>query len=117
LPTSKLSAPARPFSQAEELPRFIYERVTQVVARINHDNWQFRLSDNFESGLVENMQLSKYSSPSEETGGEGGHYGWHIDTGFRGAASVASFLTAVFTEIYLCHACSYQEILSRIGRG
>eukprot|EP01047_Picozoa_sp_COSAG01_P064796 COSAG01_NODE_8639_length_2711_cov_24.833461_3_plen_77_part_00 len=58
-----------------------------MVARINRDNWQFRLSDNFASGLVENMQLSKYSSPSEETGGEGGHYGWHIDTGLRGSTA------------------------------
>jgi hypothetical protein len=32
-------------------------------------------------------------------------------------ASAASFLTAVFTEIYLCHACSCQEILRRNGRG
>jgi hypothetical protein len=34
-----------------------------------------------------------------------------------GAASVASFLTAVFTEIYLCNVCSCQEILRRNGRG
>jgi uncharacterized membrane protein YozB (DUF420 family) len=34
-----------------------------------------------------------------------------------GAASVASFLAAVFTEIYLCNVCSYQEILRRNGRG
>jgi hypothetical protein len=32
-------------------------------------------------------------------------------------ASAASFLTAVFTEIYLCHACSCQNILRRNGRG
>jgi hypothetical protein len=34
-----------------------------------------------------------------------------------GAASVASFLAAVFTEIYLCNVCSCQEILRRNGRG
>jgi hypothetical protein len=35
-----------------------------------------------------------------------------------GAAAVASVLTAVFsTEIYLCNACSCQEILRRNGRG
>jgi hypothetical protein len=34
-----------------------------------------------------------------------------------GAASVASFLVAVLTEIYLCHVCSCQEILRRNGRG
>eukprot|EP01047_Picozoa_sp_COSAG01_P055285 COSAG01_NODE_6138_length_3829_cov_4.557105_3_plen_126_part_00 len=34
-----------------------------------------------------------------------------------GAASVASLLAAVLTEIYLCNACSYQEILRRNGRG
>jgi hypothetical protein len=34
-----------------------------------------------------------------------------------GAASVASFLTAVFTEIYPCNVCSCQEILRRYGRG
>jgi hypothetical protein len=34
-----------------------------------------------------------------------------------GAASVASFLAAVFTEIYLCNVCSCQEILRRHGRG
>jgi hypothetical protein len=34
-----------------------------------------------------------------------------------GAASVAFFLTAVFTEIYLCNVCSCQEILRRNGRG
>jgi hypothetical protein len=40
-------------------------------------------------------------------GGEGG----------AGAASVASFLAAVLTEIYLCNVCAYQEILRRNGRG
>jgi hypothetical protein len=35
----------------------------------------------------------------------------------RGAASVASFLAAVLTEIYLCNVCSCQEILRRNGRG
>eukprot|EP01047_Picozoa_sp_COSAG01_P058649 COSAG01_NODE_6937_length_3431_cov_20.894358_1_plen_59_part_00 len=35
----------------------------------------------------------------------------------HGAASVASFLVAVFTEIYLCDVCSCQEILRRNGRG
>jgi hypothetical protein len=35
----------------------------------------------------------------------------------RGAASVASFLAAVVTEIYLCNVCSCQEILRRNGRG
>jgi hypothetical protein len=35
----------------------------------------------------------------------------------QGAASVASFLTAVFTEIYLCNVCFCQEILRRNGRG
>jgi hypothetical protein len=34
-----------------------------------------------------------------------------------GAASVASFLAAVFTEIYLCDVCSCQEVLRRNGRG
>jgi MFS family permease len=34
-----------------------------------------------------------------------------------GAASVASFLAAVLTEIHLCNVCSYQEILRRNGRG
>jgi predicted amidohydrolase len=34
-----------------------------------------------------------------------------------GAASVASFLAAVLTEIYLCNVCSCQEILRRNGRG
>jgi hypothetical protein len=34
-----------------------------------------------------------------------------------GVASVASFLTAVFTEIYLCNVYSCQEILRRNGRG
>jgi hypothetical protein len=34
-----------------------------------------------------------------------------------GATSVASFLAAVLTEIYLCNACSCQEILRRNGRG
>jgi hypothetical protein len=42
--------------------------------------------------------------------------GWHAsDAG--GAASVASFLAAVLTEIYLCNVCSCQEILRRNGRG
>jgi hypothetical protein len=35
----------------------------------------------------------------------------------RGVASVASFLTAVFTDIYLCNVCSCQEILRHDGRG
>jgi hypothetical protein len=35
----------------------------------------------------------------------------------HGAASVASFLAAVVTEIYLCNVCSYKEILRRNGRG
>jgi hypothetical protein len=34
-----------------------------------------------------------------------------------GAASVASLLTTVCTEIYLCNVCSCQEILRRNGRG
>eukprot|EP01047_Picozoa_sp_COSAG01_P071938 COSAG01_NODE_11306_length_1962_cov_1.798175_1_plen_48_part_10 len=34
-----------------------------------------------------------------------------------GEASVASFLAAVLTEIYLCNVCSCQEILRRNGRG
>jgi hypothetical protein len=34
-----------------------------------------------------------------------------------GAASVASFVAAVLTEIYLCNVCSCQEILRRNGRG
>jgi hypothetical protein len=34
-----------------------------------------------------------------------------------GAASVASFLAAVLTAIYLCNVCSCQEILRRNGRG
>jgi hypothetical protein len=34
-----------------------------------------------------------------------------------GAASVASSLAAVLTEIYLCNVCSCQEILRRNGRG
>jgi hypothetical protein len=33
-----------------------------------------------------------------------------------GAASVASFLAAVVTEIYLCNVCSCQEIFRRSGR-
>jgi hypothetical protein len=33
-----------------------------------------------------------------------------------GAASVASFVAAVVTEIYLCNVCSCQEILIRNGR-
>jgi hypothetical protein len=37
--------------------------------------------------------------------------------GWAGAASVASFLAAVLTEIYLCNVCSYQEILRRNGCG
>jgi hypothetical protein len=35
----------------------------------------------------------------------------------RGAASVASCLAAVLTEMYLCNVCSSQEILRRNGRG
>jgi WD40 repeat protein len=34
-----------------------------------------------------------------------------------GAASVASFLAAGLTEIYLCNVCSCQEMLRRNGRG
>jgi hypothetical protein len=34
-----------------------------------------------------------------------------------GAAAVASFLAAVVTGIYLCNACSGQEMLRRHGRG
>ena len=34
-----------------------------------------------------------------------------------GAASVASFLAAVLTEIYLCNVCSCQGILRRYERG
>jgi hypothetical protein len=37
--------------------------------------------------------------------------------GALGAASVASFLAAVLTEIYLCNVCSCQEVLRRNGRG
>jgi hypothetical protein len=37
--------------------------------------------------------------------------------GWAGAASVASILAAVLTEIYLCNVCSYQEILRRNGCG
>eukprot|EP01047_Picozoa_sp_COSAG01_P013007 COSAG01_NODE_601_length_14954_cov_175.954359_8_plen_185_part_00 len=37
--------------------------------------------------------------------------------GPEGAASVASFLAAFLTEIYLCNFCSCQEILRRNGRG
>jgi hypothetical protein len=63
-------------------------------------------------GFNDNIRLYRYD--------RGLRFGKHYDTSdldSAGAASVASFLTAVFTEIYLCHACSYQEILSRNGRG
>jgi hypothetical protein len=35
----------------------------------------------------------------------------------RGAASVASLLAAVLTEIYLCNVCFCHEILRRNGHG
>jgi hypothetical protein len=35
----------------------------------------------------------------------------------EGAASVASFLAAILTEMYLCNVCSCQEILRRNGPG
>jgi hypothetical protein len=63
-------------------------------------------------GFNDNIRLYRYD--------RGLRFGKHYDTSdldSAGAASVASFLTAVFTEIYLCHACSYQEILIRNGRG
>jgi hypothetical protein len=40
-----------------------------------------------------------------------------MDAHEAGATSVASFLTAVLTEIYLCNVCSRQEIPRRNGRG
>jgi hypothetical protein len=53
--------------------------------------------------------------------GRATHYGRQrcelVVAGPEGAASVASFLAAVLTEIYLCNFCAYQEILRRIGRG
>jgi hypothetical protein len=36
---------------------------------------------------------------------------------FAGAAAVVSYLAAVLAEIYLCNACSYQELLRDNGRG
>eukprot|EP01047_Picozoa_sp_COSAG01_P068111 COSAG01_NODE_9770_length_2349_cov_1.145333_3_plen_61_part_00 len=45
------------------------------------------------------------------------HY--DVDRSFRylGATSVASFLAAVLTVIYLCNVCSCHEILRCNGRG
>jgi hypothetical protein len=47
------------------------------------------------------------------SGGRGGRHPLPV----WGAAAVASFLAAVFTEIYLCGVCSCQETLRRNGRG
>jgi hypothetical protein len=51
--------------------------------------------------------------PSKEAR-EGGCFNHHVVA--RGATSVASFLAAALTEIYLCNGCSCQEILRRNGR-
>jgi hypothetical protein len=50
-------------------------------------------------------------------GGGGGSAGRGGGAATIGAASVASFLAAILTEMYLCNVCSCQEILRRNGRG
>jgi hypothetical protein len=45
-------------------------------------------------------------------------YGYVLGLDLKtGVASVASFLAAVLTEIYLCNVCACHEILRRSGRG
>eukprot|EP01047_Picozoa_sp_COSAG01_P091855 COSAG01_NODE_23360_length_818_cov_1.036161_1_plen_209_part_00 len=65
------------------------------------------------SFLVENMSaaaLPHYTSWRQGPALQG-------DKLIPGAASVASLLAAVVTEIYLCNVCPCREILRRSGRG
>lgn len=46
---------------------WLYERIKQFVARINHDKFQFDLY------TIQPLQYGKYAP--------GGHYTWHVDSG------------------------------------
>jgi PKHD-type hydroxylase len=46
---------------------WLYERIKQFVARINHDKYQFDLY------TIQALQYGKYKP--------GGHYTWHVDSG------------------------------------
>jgi hypothetical protein len=43
--------------------------------------------------------------------------GKHLGLWFHVSRAFPSWNRSILTEIYLCHACSYQEILRRNGRG
>ena len=53
--------------EPKEATKWIYDRMTQLAARINHDKFQFDLSH------FQPFQYGKYQ--------EGGHYTWHYDSG------------------------------------
>lgn len=50
--------------------KWVYDRIAEVIARVNSINYQYELS-----GLYESIQLGIYAE------NEQGHYDWHIDSG------------------------------------
>lgn len=50
--------------------KWIYDRISEVITRVNSINYQYELT-----GLYESIQLGIY------TENEQGHYDWHIDCG------------------------------------
>ena len=61
--------------------------------------------------------INHFSWVDEPKGGRGASATCQPTGPCGGEASVASFLAAAVTDIYLCNACSYQETLRRNGRG
>ena len=53
--------------ESAEDTHWLYERLLQFVAQINHDKFQFDLHH------IENLQYGKYK--------QDGHYTWHMDSG------------------------------------
>lgn len=50
--------------------KWIYDRIAEVIAKVNSINYQYELS-----GLYESIQLGIYNETEQ------GHYDWHIDSG------------------------------------
>jgi hypothetical protein len=63
-------------------------------------------------GYARSMFAGVVASPTGATAKQS-----HVVGPGAGAASVASFVASVLTEMYLCNVCSCQRILRRNGRG
>ena len=59
---------------------WVYERLTDIITRLNEDYFRFDLF-----GFTEGFQFTEYNAPS-------GHYGKHVDSMFNGTVRKLSFV-------------------------